>query len=91
MVKHPVFDYEDNDATWRALLINELHATQDKKDDDGNDLMHFVDDPPDGYWPVYKGGSFNLWEPDTGVRYAYADPDTVTEYLQESRENSYGH
>ncbi|MFB6186716.1 MAG: Eco57I restriction-modification methylase domain-containing protein, partial [Halobacteriaceae archaeon] len=74
---------------WRARPNTELHATNDKKRDDGTTLMHFIDDPPEEYWPVYKGNSFELWNPDTGVRYAWADPDIIIEYLQESRENSY--
>ena len=29
-------------------------------------------DCPSGLWPVYKGASFNLWEPDTGKKNYYA-------------------
>src|SRR5699024_5174237 len=36
-------------------------------------------------WPVYKGASFNLWEPDTGVRYGTADPAVVLAELQRKR------
>ena len=28
-------------------------------------------------WPVYKGASFDLWNPDTGEYYAWADPDYI--------------
>lgn len=38
-----------------------------------------------GRWPVYKGASFNLWEPDTGVRYGWADPEVVVPALQTKR------
>jgi hypothetical protein len=57
--------------------VRELDATNDK--------AHF--EPPDdgGRWPVYKGASFNLWEPDTGVRYGWADPKRITGVLQEKR------
>jgi hypothetical protein len=34
---------------------------------------------------VYKGASFNLWQPDTGTYYAWADPDVVTAELQRRR------
>ena len=34
---------------------------------------------PDGHWPVYKGESFDIWKPDTGVYYAEADPEPVLE------------
>lgn len=36
-------------------------------------------------WPVYKGASFNLWNPDTGVRYATADPESIQDALQGKR------
>ncbi|EJN59702.1 hypothetical protein HSB1_18600 [Halogranum salarium B-1] len=86
----PPFNLDDEDE-WRALLVRELDATQDKKMDDGTTLMHFIEDPPSEYWPVYKGSSFNLWNPDTGIRYAWADPEVMTDYVQEDRENSHGH
>lgn len=38
-----------------------------------------------GSWPVYKGASFNIWKPDTGVRYGTADPAVVLEALQRKR------
>jgi hypothetical protein len=87
----PKLDEENEEYNWRALMTRELDASQDKEADDGRTLMHFIDDPPESFWPVYKGGSFNLWIPDTGVRYAWADPDTITEYLHEDRNSSYGH
>ena len=36
-------------------------------------------------WPVYKGSSFNIWEPDTGTYYDSADPAAMIEHLQEKR------
>ena len=36
-------------------------------------------------WPVYKGTSFNLWEPDTGVFYDSADGQSMIVHLQEKR------
>ncbi len=36
-------------------------------------------------WPVYKGSSFNLWEPDTGVYYDSADSESMIAHLQEKR------
>ncbi|MCZ7531727.1 MAG: hypothetical protein M5U31_16190 [Acidimicrobiia bacterium] len=65
---------------WRARPIQgDLNATTGKK--------HLVLDAEgtDGLWPVYKGASFNLWEPDTGTYYAWADPGYITEVLQEKR------
>jgi len=48
-------------------------------------MMDFTEDCPDGFWPVYKGASFDLWEPDTGDYYAWSDPGVVTPVLQEKR------
>ncbi len=36
-------------------------------------------------WPVYKGASFNLWEPDTRVYYDSVDADKITAQLQQKR------
>lgn len=36
-------------------------------------------------WPVYKGASFNLWEPDTGVYYDSVDVRAVVDHLHEKR------
>ena len=36
-------------------------------------------------WPVCGGSSFNIWEPDTGEVYAWADPKKVTAELQRKR------
>ena len=48
--------------------------------------MTFEDkDRSDGRWPVYKGESFDLWNPDTGVYYAWADPEPVLDWLQRKR------
>src|SRR5207245_1096089 len=40
---------------------------------------------PEGFWPVFKGESFDVWQPDTGRYYGWADPQTVVPYLQEKR------
>lgn len=77
---HPRLDTPDKG--WTCRPTTEFHATNDK---------HYFDLDPsdtDGLWPVYKGASFNLWEPDTGVYYAWADPDVVVPVLQAKRESS---
>jgi len=43
---------------------------------------------PDLYWPVYKGASFNLWTPETGITYAWADPKPVLDFLQSKRKRA---
>ena len=65
---------------WRVRPDSELHAALQKP------LMDLTsDDLPKGFWLVYKGESFNLWTPDTGKYYAYADPEPVTQWLQNKR------
>ena len=39
----------------------------------------------DEVWPVYKGTSFNLWQPDTGIYYDSAEAETMIACLQEKR------
>lgn len=39
----------------------------------------------DGLWPVYKGESFDHWNPDTGIYYAYAQPKPALDWLQAKR------
>jgi hypothetical protein len=76
---HPRLD--DKNSEWRARPVRELDATNDKKH------MIFRDEAPDDAWPVYKGSSFDLWNPDTGDYYAWADPDYITDVLQAKRLN----
>ena len=65
---------------WRARPDAELHATSQKP------LMDLVNEEcPDGFWPVYKGESFDLWTPDTGIYYAWADPEPVRQWIQAKR------
>ncbi len=68
----------DQPGQWRARPHRELDATNDKK------LMDVESkDKPRGFWPVYKGESFDLWEPDRGpaMYYAWADPKVVVPHL----------
>ncbi len=71
------------------MPYQELNATQDKTADDGTKVMHLVENQPDDYWPVYKGESFNIWNPEAGKVYAWADPDVLIDYMQDKREGSY--
>jgi hypothetical protein len=72
-------------SSWRARPMTEFHATNDKQ--------YFKFNPRDvtQQWPVYKGASFNLWQPDTGTYYAWADPDHVTKVLQAKRTRQQRH
>ena len=65
---------------WRARPDTELHATAQKP------LMDLKSkECPDGFWPVYKGESFDLWTPDTGMYYAWANPKPALEWIQSKR------
>lgn len=79
--KAPRLDQDDG-KSWRARPYTELHATNDKK------LMTLVEEQPEGYWPVFKGESFDIWEPDRGVYYAWADPEKMIKHLHKKRESS---
>jgi len=81
-VKLRVHSHLDEDSgDWQARPAAELHATNDKRH------MIIEEEPPAGAWPVYKGASFDLWNPDTGEYYAWADPAHVVEVLQAKRRN----
>jgi len=88
--KSPRLDLDEPEQ-WRARPHTELHATNDKKDKKtGQVLMDLESEEcPAGFWPIYKGESFNLWEPDTGTYYAWADPDTLIPRLQAKRERGF--
>lgn len=63
----------------RFLPVAEFHATNDRKTFDSG--------KNDGNcWPVYGGVSFNIWNPDTGEIFAWANPKKVTNELQEKRQ-----
>ena len=77
--KSPRLDLKKEDA-WRARPDRELDASNKKylMDTESKEC-------PDGFWPVYKGESFNLWTPDTGTYYAWADPGPIFNDLQKKR------
>lgn len=77
--KSPRLDLNDG-RSWRARPHRELDATNDK------DVMDLESKRcPEGFWPVYKGASFDLWTPDTGTYYAWAEPERVLGHLQNKR------
>jgi hypothetical protein len=75
---HPRLDAPDGD--WQFVPLRELHTTDNKSIFDF-DLAH-----PTGDLPVLTGGSFNLWRPDFGEPYAYAQASEVIPWLQERRQ-----
>jgi len=80
--KSPRLDLNDG-IGWRARPHSELHATNDKP------LMDLESaECPEGFWPVFKGESFDIWNPDTATYYAWADPHIVMPVLQRKRERA---
>jgi len=76
MKSHPRIDADDESLVIRVHA--EFHATNDKH-------LYTLDVVPSGYWPLYKGESFNLWNPDTGKYYGGIDPTKIVPYLLEKR------
>jgi len=77
--KAPRLDLDEK-GQWRARPYRELDATNDKE------LIDLTADrSADGYWPVYKGESFDIWENDRGVYYGWADPETMLPHLRDKR------
>lgn len=60
----------------------DLNSTTGKK------FMVLDSDDTRGLWPVFGGSSINLWNPDTGERYAWSEPSVVGPVLTERQENS---
>jgi hypothetical protein len=80
--KAPRLD-QNEPSSWRVRPHRELDATNDKK------LMKFADARPEGHWPIFKGESFDIWEPDTGVYYAWGNPEKMMAALEKKRLNSF--
>ena len=73
---------------WRVRPYRELDAAKDKH--------WFVLDagkkaetPGSGFWHVYAGKSFDLWEPDTGQYYASVKAEEIVARLQSKRQRGH--
>jgi hypothetical protein len=84
MRKAPRLDLDDG-KSWRARPYRELDATNDKS------LMTFGQCPARGWWPVYKGESFDIWQCDTGSHYAWVEPTKIQSTLQQRRLRTHKH
>jgi hypothetical protein len=71
----------NNGNSWRARPDRELDATNQRN------LMEFSDSRPKGAWPILKGESFDIWEPDRGKEYyyAWANPKEVADWIYRKR------
>ena len=65
------------DATFRPVI--EFHATNDRPAFDAGSES-------DTRWPVRGGSGFDIWNPESGETYAWADPKKVVRVLQDKRE-----
>ena len=74
---HPRFD--EGGPGWKARAHREFDATLDKK-------FFSLDRVPDGWWPLYKGESFDLWSPDRGIYYGGVNPAVVVPELLQRRQ-----
>jgi hypothetical protein len=70
--------FDDPTFPWCFKPVAEFHATNDRSTFDAGGKSA-------GRWPVYGGSSFNIWDPDAGEPYAWADPTAVKGALQEKR------
>lgn len=68
---------------WEVRTYNEFHSTADKVENGGVIDTHV--EHPAGWWPVYKGESFSLWNPWTGIAYGWAKPKLAEATLQTKR------
>lgn len=62
---------------WRARPYREFHATDDKQKGAKGYINVMATVCPTGFWPVFKGESFDIWESDTGRYYGYANPEVA--------------
>ncbi len=81
--KAPRLDSQLDD--WRCRPVQgDLNATTGKK------YMTFSEVRLKHYWPVYKGESFGIWNPDTSIYYASVEPKKIVKHLQEKRKRAHG-
>jgi len=63
---------------WRARPYREFETYM-------KDKMLFIESPPEGYWPIMAGRSFDLWNPFLGPEYAWIDPQVAMDHYQAKR------
>jgi hypothetical protein len=73
MMRSPRFDEVSRDWAFRPLQ-GDMNQTSDR-------ALMVVGDGQEGWIPVLTGASFNLWDPDAGEPFAYADPGVLRPHL----------
>lgn len=68
--RSPRFDEKSPDWEFRPIQ-GDFNATTDKG------KFEFDVEDANGRFPVLSGGAFNLWDPDFGTPYGYADPKSI--------------
>ena len=77
--KSPQLDLNDK-KTWKVQADREMNTTEQKQ------IMDLKSTKcPEGFWPVFKGESFNIWQADTGKYYAYINPSIAINWLYDKR------
>ena len=70
---------------WNVIPYSELHATNDREYFNFDFISGDKQINTKKYWPVIKGETFQIWEPDTKRYYAHADSKVLTEELFKRR------
>ena len=81
MKQAPKLDLNDENQ-WRVRADRELDATNQRS------IMDYSDDCPEGFWPVYKGSSFEIWNPDTGEINSWGQPKKVLDWIYNKRKRA---
>lgn len=68
-------------SIWNIFPYRELDATNDVEFFNFEALNNKKFKANKNFWPVYKGDSFQLWDPDTKIYYALADSKKLTKEL----------
>jgi len=80
---HPWLNSREG-AEWLVSPHTELHGTSDKPLMDLSSL-----NCPTGFWPVFKGESFDIWRPDTEKYYGWANYKKLVRHLFDKRLRSF--
>jgi hypothetical protein len=79
----PNLNFDQSDS-WRVRPYREFDATLDGPKHKAIFQLDY-DNCPENFWPVYKGTSINLWEPDSGIYFGGADPNLALQTINNRR------